>query len=230
MHRDASSEAEKLFWNWASSLRVHFGEEIPMTRTIVFCFFAAALLAVSAVGQAVYSKPGDNSLEHSFASGGRITLRLSGGDYEIRGAATDKIAMTWRAKDPADLKKVQAKIDVYKNEATVSTEGPHNDFHVTIDVPKASDLVVRLSAGDLNISGISGSKDVESHAGDMNIHVGEPKDYGRVDASVNAGDLNAEPFGQSKGGLFRSFNWNGPGKYRLHVHLGAGDVNLIRGL
>jgi hypothetical protein len=24
--------------------------------------------------------------------------------------------------------------------------------------------------------------------------------------------------------LFRSLNWKGPGKYRLHVHLMAGDV------
>jgi hypothetical protein len=138
--------------------------------------------------------------------------------------------MTWAVKNQDDLQKVRAKIDVYKNEATVSADAPHGDFHVTVEVPSASDLVVRLSAGDLNIVGISGSKDVESHAGDMNIHVGDAKDYGRVDASVNAGDLNAEAFGQSKGGLFRSFKWNGPGKYRLHVHLGAGDVNLISGL
>jgi hypothetical protein len=43
---------------------------------------------------------------------------------------------------------------------------------------------------------------------------------------VTAGDLHAPAFKAATGGLFRSIKWKGPGKYRLHVHLTAGDVNL----
>jgi sarcosine oxidase gamma subunit len=201
-----------------------------MKRSVHFCCAAVLLLACSGWGQTVYSKPGESSLEHAFSAGGRITLKLSAGDYDVRSGAPDKIAVSWTTKNDSDLQKVRVKIDAYRTDATISTDAPHGNFHVTIDLPSASDLVVRLTAGDLTISGITGSKDVESHAGDMNIHVGNPEDYGHVDASVHAGDLNAAPFGESKGGLFRSFNWNGPGKHRLHIHLGAGDINLIRGL
>ena len=57
--------------------------------------------------------------------------------------------------------------------------------------------------------------------------VGDPQKYGRVDLSVKAGDLNAQPFGGTKDGLFRAFHWTGKGSYSLQVHLGAGDVNLV---
>jgi len=48
-----------------------------------------------------------------------------------------------------------------------------------------------------------------------------------VDASVNAGDVEASPFGESHGGLFRSFKKSGSGKYKLHAHVGAGDLTLL---
>jgi hypothetical protein len=42
-----------------------------------------------------------------------------------------------------------------------------------------------------------------------------------------AGDLTASAFGVNKDGLFRSFEQNNPsGKYRLHAHVGAGDLTL----
>ncbi len=84
---------------------------------------------------------------------------------------------------------------------------------------KTNDVTVRLKT-------IGNYADVEIHAGDMILGVGKADDYGHVDASVNAGDLDAQPFGVSKGGLFRSFDKHGGGKYRLHAHVGAGDLVL----
>ena len=40
------------------------------------------------------------------------------------------------------------------------------------------------------------------------------------------GELHVEPFGASKEGLFRSFNWNGNGSYRLAAHLKAGELRM----
>ena len=84
----------------------------------------------------------------------------------------------------------------------------------------------RLSAGDLTIKGVEGDKDVECRAGDVDIEVAHPEDYRHRDASVLAGSIDASAFNVSKDGLWRSFQQDGAGKYRLHVHLAAGDVTL----
>lgn len=74
---------------------------------------------------------------------------------------------------------------------------------------------------------VIGDKDVELHAGDLNLEVGQPGDYSHVDGSIRVGDLNAPAFGINKGGPFGSFTKGNPGgKYRLHAHVGAGDLVL----
>ncbi|MCI0408507.1 MAG: hypothetical protein L0191_08090, partial [Acidobacteria bacterium] len=45
-------------------------------------------------------------------------------------------------------------------------------------------------------------------------------------ASVVTGEVDGAPFDVSKGGFFRSFERKGAGKYRLHAHVGAGEVSL----
>jgi len=97
-------------------------------------------------------------------------------------------------------------------------------------VPRHSDLWVRLTAGDMKIESIEGNKDVEAHAGDLEIQIAHPEEYGYRDASVLAGDIDASAFNISKEGLFRSFQQKGPGKYRLHAHLGAGDLTIRESL
>jgi hypothetical protein len=47
-----------------------------------------------------------------------------------------------------------------------------------------------------------------------------------VRASVTAGQIRAEPFHADKGGVFRSFSWEGKGRHALRVRLTAGDVIL----
>ena len=85
-----------------------------------------------------------------------------------------------------------------------------------------------MTAGDIRIEDVRGNKDIELHAGDVRIDVGRAEDYNSVDASVWAGDIKAEPFNTIKGGLFRSFEWNGHDPYRLHARLKAGDLRLYR--
>jgi hypothetical protein len=93
-------------------------------------------------------------------------------------------------------------------------------------VPTRSDVEIDMSAGDLDVRGIEGSKRVETWAGDVSIDIGQPEQYRLVEASVRAGDLSALPFKVSKGGLFRSFSWKGTGPYSLRVKLFAGDLTL----
>ena len=78
----------------------------------------------------------------------------------------------------------------------------------------------------MQVEGITGNKDVELHAGELTVAIGNPSEYARLDVSVSTGELDAAPFDVSKGGLFRSFNKQGNGKYRLHAHVGAGQLTL----
>ncbi|MCU1221027.1 MAG: hypothetical protein JWN42_2224 [Candidatus Angelobacter sp.] len=160
--------------------------------------------------------------EKDFVSGGRVQITLESGGYEIRASSDNRIHVRWNEASGA-----RVKLATTGKSADLRVENtPHNNFHATIEVPPLTDLRIRLTAGDLRVSGITGDKDIEANAGDVIVSVGSANDWGDVDASVTAGDINAPVFRVAKGGLFRSLRWKGPGKYRLHVHLVAGDVNL----
>ena len=181
-------------------------------------------VAPSAGEQAGTSTP--TSLSRPFAAGGRINMDLSAGGYKIEGGSDDRIEVQWAVKDPDQLRDVRVRAAVKGADARIDTDGPMNNFRVTIRVPSRADLHVRLSAGELSLRGVEGHKDVELNAGELDIDIGRADDYGDVDGSVWAGEIQASPFRISKGGLFRSFNWRGPGKYRLHTRLMAGEVRL----
>ena len=158
----------------------------------------------------------------------KLTLELRSGDYRVVGSAAEKVSVRTAGDRAEKGRDVSLTFKHMNSHAELRmTGGPiNNGPSIVIEVPKSSNLYVRLPFGDLNIEGVSGDKDVEMHAGDLNIEVGNPADYGHVDASVNAGDLSAGPFGENKDGLFRSFEKTGTGRYRLHAHVGAGDLNL----
>ncbi len=164
----------------------------------------------------------EGSAEQKFAPGGLIRLHLNSGGYVIRGTDTDTIVVSSDRFQRADIriKATGASADVYIEDT------PHNGFQATIEIPRRSDLWVRLTAAELKVQDVEGSKDIQSNAGSVEIEVARPEEYGHADASINAGDLNAAAFGVSKGGLFRSFHQEGKGKYRLHVHMLAGEIRL----
>lgn len=123
----------------------------------------------------------------------------------------------------------EVKIRFSKTESTGMLRlsgGPRNDFQIRIEVPAATDLHVRMPFGALEIEKIHGSKNVELHAGEVTIAMGDPKEYAHIEASVTTGGLDSAPLGISKGGLFRSFKRDGPGKYKLYAHVGSGELDL----
>lgn len=186
-----------------------------------------ALLSLSALALAedTARKP---QYEQDFQAGGGLKLDLSSAGYTIRGTEDKKIRV-WVEADPDKLKDVRFSTATAGANGKLKITGPHNNVHYTIELPSHVDLTIRLAAGDLELSGIEGSKDIEMHAGDMNLHVGNVSSYGAVDLSVNVGDLNAGPWSVAKSGLIRSFHQNGAGRYKLHAHIGAGDLNVIAG-
>lgn len=195
-------------------------------RMILVASLVGAMFVAAPASQATRDSRSSDSLERAFAADGRIRMDLSAGEYRISGSPDNRIRLDWSVRDRDRLSDVRARADVRGRDATISTDGPDNNFKVAIQVPARADLVVRLTAGDLSIEGIEGNKDVSLHAGEIRIDVGRPEDYRRVEASVWAGEVRADPFEVRKGGLFRSFEWNGKGPYRLEARLKAGEVRL----
>jgi len=185
-------------------------------------FILVLLLALSGIASAADA----NQTTEKFAPGGFVRLHLSPGGYTITPGDSNMIHVTCDAT-AEQLKQINVKIRAGSASADVFISNtPHNNFHATIEVPARTDLRVRMFAGEVVIDSIEGDKDVEVDAGRIEIRIPHPEQYGRRDASVHAGSIEASAFHVSKGGLFRSFEQKGPGRYRLHAHVATGEIQL----
>lgn len=182
--------------------------------------FSGALLAAQ---DATIERIGKSPVETKFASGGRIRMDLCSSGIDVIGKEGGQLRVSY---DPGrgDVK-IRMRVSGDRADLKV-TDCPRSNFRVTIEVPRSSALYVRMFAGELNVKDVTGDKDVVLHFGQLTMDVGKPDSYSRVDASVNSGDLEASAFNISKGGLFRSFDRSGPGTYRVHAHVGAGQLEL----
>jgi hypothetical protein len=173
------------------------------------------------------SSGSDRRAEVKFQPNGVVKLELSAGDWTVRAGASDKIVITLHGSAD-EIKRVKVGFDVNGTTAKLTvSETPDSEFHGEIELPARSDLMLRLTAGDLKVQGIDGSKDIANHAGDVDIEIGNADDYGEVDLSVGVGDLNAAPFGESSGGFFGHVQRDGTGPYSLRAHLDAGDLRIL---
>ena len=163
--------------------------------------------------------------EKPFASGGKIEMQLASGGYVIRPGSGNTIRVSFSG----NVGSATADVSTAETQANVTVKDtPRNNFQATIEVPRNADLVIRLTAGELKVEAINGNKDIESNAGNVDVVTGDAKDYASVDASVQAGDINAEAFGESRSGVFPKLTWSGQGKYTLRARLIAGNLTLRR--
>jgi hypothetical protein len=163
----------------------------------------------------------------AFPSGSQLNMHLRSGDFRVIGREDDKITVRVKAKDPEKAKEIKVRFQRFDHSAELKISGgPKNDVQITVEIPGSTGLFVRMPAGQLELSDITGDKNVQLHAGELIVGVGNPADYSHVEASVTTGGLEAAPFGESHGGLFRSFHKEGHGKYKLYAHVGAGDLTL----
>jgi len=161
-------------------------------------------------------------VEKPFAAAGNIEMQLDGGNYDIRPAAGDLIRVSFGG----NAGNATADVTTAGDHANVSVKNTPNNFKATIEVPQTANLVCHLSAGNLDMAAITGSKDIDSKAGNVEIAVANSNDYSAVDASVKIGNLDAGPFGKSDDGIAKHFTWSGSGKYTLRANLGAGNLSF----
>jgi hypothetical protein len=174
--------------------------------------------------------PAGKSAQQKFVSGGTIRLHLEAGGYTVAPSDSDKIIVTCHARSEEQLRRVNVEIKTSTTTADVYlSKTPHNNFRATIEVPRRSNLWARLSAGELDVEEVEGDKNLEVLAGRIQVDIPHSDLYGHRDASVTTGSIEASAFDVSKGGLFRSFEQRGPGMYRLHAHVIAGEIDLRAG-
>jgi len=197
-------------------------------KRVLIGLFAVSVLGTLAYGQGI---TGGGSIERSFSEGGMVRFSLSSGDYTVRAGASDRIRITWCVDDEArvkDLKKISVDAHLSGTTATIVTDGPTKHVRFTIEIPARSDVYLRMRAGDVRVDGIEGNKNIRMTAGDLNIDV-QPASLSRAHASVTFGDIQARDLGITKGGIKRSMDWEGDGRYTLDARLFAGDLILSDG-
>lgn len=191
------------------------------------CSLALLTLPVAATNKTEISERGIPHFEAQIPAGSRIALHIRSGDVRIVGSEDGKLSVDISGKNKDKIEDLRYRLISTSGNAELHVSGgPSNDLSIEVHVPRNSELYARVPAGDVTVENVAASKDVSIHAGDLTIYVGNPADYSRVEASVNAGDISAAPFGEDHGGLFRSFRKSGSGKYTLYAHVGAGDLTL----
>lgn len=189
--------------------------------------FLSVLLLASAGAAETGADLAGHPFSADFAPGGGLRLRVRSGEVRILGTDQSRISVEVSGRKAAEARDIRVRLKEKSGSSELRISGgPRNDITLTIRIPRKTDLYARIPFGEVHIEGVEGDKDIELHAGDLTVAVGSPADYGHMDASVTTGEIDAEPFGQSHGGLFRSFRIAGTGRYRLHAHVGAGQLTL----
>jgi hypothetical protein len=176
--------------------------------------------------QAMADESSANSATMNFGPGGSIRLSLKVGTVEVVGVPNERITVSWHSKLPEDEHDVSVKQNSDGKNATIMVDGPGNRVHYRIEVPRQSNVTIRMQAGELDVRGILGGLDVDLLAGDMDLRVAEPQHYHTVAASVTAGALTARPWRADTAGLWRSLRASGDGEYDLRARLLAGQLTI----
>ena len=193
-----------------------------MKTSAVLCMFL--FLGAHAVEA---QQPASATTSQKFISGGTVRLHLEAGGYTISPTDSDIITVTCEHRSEQKLKQVRVAIKPAGTTADVYVRNtPNNNFTATIEIPRRSNLWARLTAGEITVGTIEGDKDIELNAGSLVVDIPKPQDYGLREASITTGSISAPAFEENRDGLFRSFRQHGPGKYRLHVHVMAGEITL----
>ncbi len=202
-----------------------------MFRTRSFCALAVLTFCAVAAGQAQHSQTleerGKDSFEADFPSGGTLRMDIRSSGVTIEGTADNKIHVWLKPRRAGDVGDARIRFKSSGNQGDLRiTGGPDNNFRIEIQIPQNTNLEFQMFAGQLDLFGVSGNKDVDVRAGQVNIRMGRPDEYARVEASVLSGEVQARPYNVVKGGLFRTFKKLGPGRSNLYAHVGAGQITL----
>src|SRR5579864_6926068 len=153
-------------------------------RTVLLAVLVLWSALVSAQ-DAKIEEIGKSPVEVKFSAGGQLHMDLCSSGIELKGIDEDMLRVSFWSRNER-TSDVRVRLETRGSRGEIKVVGcPHNNFQMTIEVPKASNLYVRMFAGELKVIGITGDKDVRLRAGQLTMEIGEASDYAHVDASVN---------------------------------------------
>jgi len=111
-----------------------------------------------------------------FPSGGQLRMHIRSGDLRIVGSNENKIEIRYWGKNASRAHDVKISLRTAGSTGELRVAGgPRNAFQIEIRVPKISDLYLRMPAGEAQVDGIVGNKNVKIHAGDLMLQIGRRK-------------------------------------------------------
>src|ERR1700675_5001820 len=93
---------------------------------------------------------GKDRFETEFAPGGRLQLEVRSGDVRISGTDSNKILIYYEGRHRNDVDDVAVRCEKQGSNAELSISGgPRNEFQIRIEVPRETELRVRMPFGEL---------------------------------------------------------------------------------
>jgi hypothetical protein len=198
------------------------------TLCVVVCvtLFSGSVAAFSqsdvACGQA---------LNAGLSSGATLAIDSRPAGIEIVGTDQEGIRVSCASDDLEIAKDTRLRFSGTADRGKLAITGEnfkHGGLQIRIEVPRRTNLGVQMAAGQVKVNEVLGNKEIEIHAGQISISSTHKWNYRNVSASVGIGQVNAEVYGESKGGFFRNFRReNADGEYRLYAHVATGQIDLI---
>jgi hypothetical protein len=193
---------------------------------------AAALLACTIPASADTKTPCSQTVNVPLQSRAVLLIDSKPAGLQIVATDSDQLRVSCTASSDETAADASLHFSPTANGGKLSIKGPqplhgNNGLQVRIEVPRRTNLSVRMMAGQVTVEGVKGDKDIEIGAGQITIASIRDGDYRSVDASVSVGEVQARAFGVEKGGFFRSFKKNdATGDYRLLAHVTTGQIEL----
>jgi hypothetical protein len=197
------------------------------------CAAGVALIACNIAGFAEAKTPCSQTISQPLQARLVLTIDSRPAGLRIVGTDQDAIHVSCTAESDKTARDVILHFSPTSDGGKLSIRGPHsehgnNNLEVTIEVPRRTNLGVRMFAGEVKVEEVKGDKDIEIGAGQVTISPIHDGDYRSVNASVSIGEVQARAFGVDKGGFFRSFSrTNSSGDYRLQAHVTTGEIDLL---
>jgi hypothetical protein len=199
----------------------------------VSCAAGVALFACHIAGFAETKIPCSRTMIHPLQSRAVLIIDSRPAGLQIVGTDQEGIHVSCTAIRDETARDVAFHFSPTANGGKLSIEGAHlqhgnNSLEVRIEVPRRTNLSVRMFAGEIRVEEVKGDKDIDLGAGQITISSIHDGDYRSVNASVSVGEVQARAFDTDKGGFFQSFSRkNSSGDYRLQAHVTTGEIDLL---
>jgi hypothetical protein len=140
----------------------------------VCCATAVVFLAPIIAGFAETKIPCSQTITHSLQPRSVLLIDSTPAGLQIVGADREELHVSCTAGSDQDASNVALHFSITANGSKLSIEGAHaqhgnHSLQIKIEVPRRTNLSVRMLAGQVTVKEVKGDKDIEIGAGQISI-------------------------------------------------------------